>query len=132
MITMEPRADLVHFEHDGVKYAMTRAELDAAYAYVEREFQEEDALRQLDYFVFGYSEPSFGVDPDMATGGEAEDMADFEEKYGISYMEAKKLKGQFTTVYVCTNDCNQAENDRWHDAIACVLDDMKERNQAQS
>lgn len=132
MFRMEPRADLIHFEHDGVKYAMTRAEIDAAYAYVEREFQEEDALRQLNYFVFGYDDPAFGDEPEDAGSVEAEDLADFEEKYEISYMEARKLTAHFVTVFNCTSDCNRAENDRWHDAIESVLTEMKERRQAQS
>ena len=132
MFSMEPRTDLIHFEHNGVKYAMTREEINAAYAYKDREYQEEDALRQLDYFVFGYENPDFGDNPEDAGPGEAEDLAAFEEKYEISYMEARKLKTHFVARFNSTASCGTAENDIWHNAIEAVLNEVKERKRAQS
>ena len=132
MFSMEPRTDLIHFEHLGVKYAMTRDEINAAYAYKDREYQEEDALRHLDYFVFGYENPDFGENPENASPGEAEDLSTFEEEYEISYMEARNLKTHFVIRFNSTANCGTAENDIWHDAIKAVLTERKERNQAQS
>lgn len=132
MFRMEPRTELIHFEHKGVKYAMTRAEIDAAAAFVERENREEDALSQLNYFIFGYDGPAFGDNPEDAEASEAEDLAAFEEQYEISYLDARKLKTHFAAVFMSCTDCNRAENDLWHDAIACVLNTLKPSNQPQS
>lgn len=127
MFQMEPRNDLVHFEYDGKKYAMTEAEIEAAYRYRESQFRKEDAVRQLNYFVFGYDKPGFNGNPDDASASEMEDMADFEERYGISFVDAKGLADSFEAEFYAIFDCNVPENDLWHTAIATVLEDM-ERN----
>lgn len=126
MFSLETAKEVVRFTHNGVDYAMTRDEIDAAYDFVKREFLEEDALRQLDYFIFGYSEPFIGEDPDSAPDGEIEDLNDFERKFGISYAEAKNLKSSFVASFMSCSDCNIPENDLWHEAIYRVLDGLRE------
>ena len=126
MFSLETAKEVVRFTHNGVDYAMTRDEIDAAYDFVKREFLEEDALRQLDYFIFGYSEPSIGENPDLATDREREDLASFEDKYGISYAEAKDLKSSFVASFMSRSDCNIPENDLWHEAIYRVLNGLRE------
>lgn len=121
MFQMEPRTDLVRFEYNGVKYAMTEAEIEAAYRYQESRYRKDDAKRQLDYFVFGYDKPGFDGNPDDASVGELEDMADFEERYGISYSAAKELVDSFEAEFYAIFDCNVPENDLWHTAIEEVL-----------
>lgn len=127
MFQMEPRNDLVHFEYDGKKYAMTEAEIEAAYRYKESQFRKEDAVRQLNYFVFGYDKPGFSGDPDDASVSEMEDITDFECRYGISFADAQRLADSFEAEFCAIFDCNVPENDLWHTAIATVLEDM-ERN----
>lgn len=121
MFQMEPRTDLVRFEYNGVKYAMTEAEIEAAYRYQESRYRKDDAKRQLDYFVFGYDKLGFDGNPDNASVGELEDMADFEERYGISYSAAKELVDSFEAEFYAIFDCNVPENDLWHTAIEEVL-----------
>lgn len=121
MFQMEPRTDLVRFEHNGVKYAMTEAEIEAAYRYQESRYRKDDAKRQLSYFVFGYDKLGFDGNPDDASVGELEDMADFEERYGISYSAAKELVDSFEAEFYASFDCNVPENDLWHTAIEEVL-----------
>lgn len=127
MFQMEPRKDLVQFEYNGKKYAMTEDEIEAAYRYKESQFRKEDAVRQLNYFVFGYDKPGFDGNPDDASVSEMEDMADFEDRYGISFADAKGLADSFEAEFVAIIDCNVPENDLWHTAISTVLEDM-ERN----
>lgn len=127
MFQMEPRNDLVHFEYGGKKYAMTEAEIEAAYRYKESQFRKEDAVRQLNYFVFGYDKPGFNGNPDDASVSEMEDIADFECRYGISFADAQRLADSFEAEFCAIFDCNVPENDLWHTAIATVLEDM-ERN----
>lgn len=124
MFQMESRNDLVRFEYDGKKYAMTEAEIEAAYRYKESQFRKEDAVRQLNYFVFGYDKPGFDGDPDDASVSELEDMADFEERYGISFTAARGLADSFEAEFCVIFDCNVPENDLWHTAISTVLEDM--------
>ncbi|MBE6954492.1 MAG: hypothetical protein E7449_01095 [Ruminococcaceae bacterium] len=122
---MSNKNELIHFVHNGVQYVMTKEEIDAAYAYREHCFQEEDALRHLNYFVFGYDGPEFGDNPENAGPGEAEDLAAFEEDYGISYLDARELKAHFVTIYNRIFNCNIAENDLWVEAIDKVLSARK-------
>lgn len=126
MFQMESRSDLVHFEYDGKKYAMTEVEIEAAYRYQEGQYRKIDAKRQLNYLVFGYDEPYFGDNPDDASENEAEDLACFEERYGISYSAAKELVDSFEAEFCAIFDCNVPENDLWHTAIATVLEDMEQ------
>lgn len=126
MFSLETAKEVVRFTHNGVDYAMTRDEVNAAYDFVKREFLEEDALRQLDYFIFGYSEPFIGEYPDLASDSEKEDLDDFKRKFGISYEEAKNLKASFAAAFMNCSDCNIPENDLWHEAIYRVLDGLRE------
>lgn len=80
MITMEDRSDLVHFEHDGVKYAMTEQEIEAAYRYQEHQYRLRDAKRHLNILVFGYDDESDFNGPEHQ-----EEKDRFFWEYGIKY-----------------------------------------------
>lgn len=118
----EPRNGLVRFECNGAEYAMTEAEIEAAYRYRESQFRKEDAIRQLNYFIFGYDKADLGGDPDNFSATELEEIAYFEEKYGISYAEAKKLADIYEAQFCAIFDCNVSENDLWYSAISIVLE----------
>lgn len=80
MIAMEIQNDVVNFEYNGVKYAMTEQEIEAAYRYREHQYRLEDARRQFNTIVFG-SDGESGLD-DLER---EQARTDFVERYGIGY-----------------------------------------------
>lgn len=125
MIELENTKEIVTFEYEGKTYQMSQDEIEAAYRYQESQYRKADALTQLNYFVFGYDEPYFGDNPDDASGGEAEDLAYFEEQYGVSYSVAKEFVDGFEAEFYAIFDCNIPENELWHTAIENVLKEVK-------
>lgn len=121
MFTMESRADMVHFEHNGVKYAMTEQEIEAAYRYQERQYRLKDAKRQVNIFVFGVDEGGFDGPVSVQL------KKDFTEEYGISYEEAvsEDMLEEYLRRFENRFDCNYDENSQWEAAIRAVLRDKK-------
>lgn len=121
MITMEDWPEVVHFEHDGVKYAMTEKEIEAAYRYREHQYRLEDAKRQLNIVIFGYDDAD-PEDPEFS-----DDLKRFEQQYSTSYEEAVAPDAleEYLRRYESRFDCNQSENDQWEAAIVAALEDTK-------
>lgn len=109
--------EMIHFEHNGVKYAMTEEQIDAAHSYRKHQLRLEDAERQLDILVFNDEE----ADPDDPENEQLK--ADFAEQYGISYEEAvaKPMLEKFVEKFEDDFDCNVNENGQWQNAIYAVL-----------
>lgn len=124
MFTMESRIDVVHFEHNGVKYAMTEQEIEAAYRYQERQYRLLDAKSHLNALVFGVDDGSDFNDPE-----DEQSKRDFAEDYGISYDEAvsEDMLAEYLRRFEDCFDCNYDENSQWEAAIKTVLRYRKEK-----
>lgn len=109
----------VEFEHNGKKYAMTEDEITAAYWYKEKQHRREDALRQLNQFIFNEDEPVEEADAE-------EKKRWFERVYLISYETACGMLDDFVRAFERFGDCNVDENQTWHDAIVEVLEEVGE------
>lgn len=120
MISMEQRADVIRFEHNGVKYAMTEQEIEAAYRYQEHQYRLADARRQFNLFVFGDDD---GVDFDDPKYEDTK--FNFAVKYGITYTDASSddMLEEYLRRYENRFDCNYDENSQWEAAICAVLAD---------
>lgn len=120
MIAMEIQNDVVNFEYNGVKYAMTEQEIEAAYRYREHQYRLEDARRQFNTIVFG-SDGESGLD-DLER---EQARTDFVERYGIGYEEASSddMLEEYLRRFENRFDCNQDENSQWEAAIMAVLED---------
>lgn len=118
MITMEPGAGVVRFEHNGVQYAMTEQEIEAAYRYQEHQYRLKDAEVHLNFLAFGYDDGSDFDDPESQRA-----KAGFAEKYGISYEEAAsdEMLEEYLQRFEDLFDCNASENSVWEAAILSVL-----------
>lgn len=109
-------SDRICFEHDGVEYSLTRGEIDAAWAFKEKELRLEDAERHLEYLVFG-------CDRDELDDIEIIACIDFfEQRFGVSYADALDMKELFVVQYDNIFDCNTAENVLWNESIFSVLE----------
>ena len=122
MFTMESRDNVVHFEHNGVKYAMTEQEIEAAYRYQEHQYRLEDAKRQLNTLVFGCDDGSDFDDPE-----DEQSKRYFAEDYGISYDQAvsEDMLEEYLRRFEARFDCDYDENSQWEAAIRAVLRDKK-------
>lgn len=118
MIAMEARSDVVNFEHNGVKYAMTEQEIEAAYRYRLHQYRLEDARRHLNIFVFGVDDGSAFDDPEYE-----EDRANFAVEYGITYSFAMsdEMLEEYVRRFEDSFDCNCDENRQWEAAILGAL-----------
>jgi len=117
MFTMEPRTDVIRFEHDGKMYVMTADEIEAAYRYQERQYRLSDAERQFNLFALG-------ADPDSLDDDELHDaISSFEKVNGIGYEEAMGLLEAFADRYEDNFDCNVDENTAWENAVREVLEE---------
>ena len=123
MFIMESGPDVVNFEYDGVKYAMTEQEIEAAYRYRERQYRLQDAESHLNILVFGVDDGSDFDDPE-----DEEAKRYFSEDYGISYEEAmsEDMLNEYLRRFENRFDCNYDENSQWEAAIRAVLLDRKE------
>jgi len=108
----------IEFEYGGKTYSMTEEEIEAAYRYKERQYRKEDALRQLNQFIFDEDDPE-------------DDGSSIEEKkrwfeciYLITYEEAREMLDDFVDTFEDFADCNVDENQTWHDAIEEVLEEV--------
>lgn len=124
MFTMESGSSVVNFEHNGVKYAMTEQEIEAAYRYQERQYRLQDAKSHLNILVFGVDDGSDFDDPE-----DEENQRYFSENYGISYEEAtsEDMLKEYLRRFEDRFDCDHDENSQWEAAIRAVLMDRKEK-----
>lgn len=112
---------IVAFEYHGVTYALTEAEVEAAYRYKEKQYRLQDAKNHIDGFIFGADPESL----DESEAAEAE--AQFEKQYGIS---CSQLRESFDLVYeyfVDLFDCNEAENGTWETAVQQVVKQLTDK-----
>ena len=108
----------IEFEYGGKLYAMTATEIEAAYRYKERQYRKEDALRQLNQFIFDEDDPE-------SDGASVEEKKRwFECIYLITYEEACEMLDDFVDTFEDFTDCNVDENQTWHDAIEEVLEEV--------
>lgn len=123
MFAMESGHGVVNFEHNGVKYAMTEQEIEAAYRYQERQYRLQDAKSHLNILVFGVDD---GSDFDEPEDDEAKRY--FSEDYGISYEGAisEDMLKEYLRRFEDRFDCDYDENSQWEAAIKAVLMDRKE------
>lgn len=93
----------IQFIHDGVTYAMTEAEIEAAYRYRLHGYLVEDAQNHLDNMT--------------------EDGSAFETEYGITVKEAyaDDMLDRYVAQYERCHDCDIDENSQWEVAISNVL-----------
>lgn len=108
----------VEFEYNGKKYVMSKEEIEAAYWYKDRQYRMEDALRQLNQFIFNEDDP---VDEGASVD---EKKRWFECVYLITYEEACEMLDDFVDTFEDFADCNVDENQTWHDAIEEVLEEV--------
>ena len=108
---------IVEFTYDGQMFKMSEQEIIAAYYYRLHQFRLQDALRQLNIFVYGCDE----------IPEEEQDESDdcFQKQYGLSYVEASTtdMLELYCSRFDARFDCNEAENDLWEAAIRAVLED---------
>ena len=117
MITMESGTDMVNFEYNGVEYAMTKRQIEAAYRYRLHQYRLKDAQRYLNILVFGDDGSDFN-DPESEQA-----KLDFAERYGISYEDASSndMLEEYVRRFEGRFDCNCDENSQWEAAILAVL-----------
>lgn len=116
MFTIENAREAVDFAYNGKSYSMTRDELEAAYRFKEREYRKLDAERAVDYYVFGDDDID---NMDDAERSEIEN--DFERDRGISYAALKNAADDLIDIFFQKQDCNEAENVTWENAIDAYL-----------
>lgn len=118
MITTENGADMVNFEYNGVQYAMTEQEIEAAYRYRLYQYRLEDAKRHLNTLVFGVDDGSSFDGPESEQA-----KSDFTERYSISYEEASSddMLDEYVRRFESRFDCNCDENSQWEAAILAAL-----------
>ncbi len=110
---------VIRFMHNGAEYAMTEAEIEAAYRYKTHLNRLSDAEMQVKIFVYGYDAPEYDSENEVAN------RLYFEEEYGISYETAvsrpmlEKYVRRFDARYTCDYD----ENSQWEAAIRAALED---------
>lgn len=108
----------IEFEFGGKTYSMTEEEIEVAYRYKERQYLKEDALRQLNQFIFNEDEP-------VDEGASVEEKKRwFECIYHITYEKAREMLDDFVDTFEDFADCNVDENQTWHDAIEEVLEEV--------
>jgi len=117
---MEPKTDLIRFECDGVEYAMTKGEIEAAYRYRRHQHRLGDAKRQLNTLIFGCDDGSGFDDPEGKKIKE-----DFQQDYGISYDVAISLPmlEEYLRRFEGRFNCDYDENSQWEAAIRAALAD---------
>lgn len=122
MIRMEPRTDLICFNHDGTEYAMTAKEIEAAYQYQQHQYRLEDAQRQLNALAFGDDD-----DGEFNDAADAQSKTCFEADYGITYEEAVSVPmlEEYLRRFNNRSDCDLDENNQWEAAIKAVLKDKR-------
>ena len=104
--------------HD-VKIELTPAEIEAVYRFRERQYRIMDAKRQLIIYVTGCDD----VEPSER------EKDDFLKEYGREFEDVLNDQDCLSDIvynYEDRFDCNVSENDTWADAVAVMLDDMKE------
>lgn len=127
-------APVIKFEHDGVGYAMTEQEIEAAYEYRKRQLRLLDAKRHLNTLFYGVEEEEIDPnDPDCPL--DYQQASDFSIRYSVSYEQAvsEELLERYVKRYESRFDCAYGEDDLWEAAIVAVLEDyMDERTKVQT
>ena len=127
MFELETENSPIRFTYEGKEYAMTADEIKAAYWYQDRQYRLEDAERQLKYLCFGDEVSDEEINALNRSAEIAEDLASFEDDYGMSYCEALKHLGAFVLNFEIGADCNLDENSQWENAIKNALKDLAEQ-----
>ena len=127
MIGLVVEREAVCFSHNGKQYAMYPEEIEAAYRYQERQYRLQDAERQLKYLCFGEEYDDDEVDVPFPREDISEALDAFEDRFGMSYHDAKEHLDTFVLKFNMGFDRKLTENDQWENAIMEALKDLSEQ-----
>lgn len=116
---------MIEFEYNNKTYKLTEEEINAAYWYKDRQYREQDAIRQIEIFVYGDS-PS----KELSDAEKERCEKEFEDLHGISYQQIIDAHSSVADRYYDTEDCNMDENTTWQNAVEDVVLELE--NSAQT
>lgn len=117
--------ELLHFNHNGKRYSMSREAIYAAYCYQEELNLQEDAMRALNMIALEVDESDF-IPPEDRGITELENGCCFYDDYGITYDEAAKhLAAMVAQFRILCSKSFETEH-TWPEAVKMVCKQLGE------